>query len=125
MGAFFCASLEAKKITAPCDTERWALLMPQRVAFWIYWHAACLLYSGVTFHSHPRTSGSSAYKERACRRAESMGRSMCPAAGLQSLLESTHPHYSDEHGIARHAEDKARARTHFGGGTQRNTPGVK
>ena len=87
LGNFFCATLDARKVDV-ADDERWAWLMPHRVAVWIYWHAAVLvLRKGLTFFGHPRSAAGEAaapFKEGVLERAAQMGFSAPPraAAGM-------------------------------------------
>lgn len=84
LGDFFFASLEASLLPegAVTHSERWAWLMPHRVAVWIYWHAALLLWRGLAFNSHPRNVDGDAFKDRACKGAERVaGMVVTPAAG--------------------------------------------
>ena len=83
LGNFFCATLDARKVDV-ADDERWAWLMPHRVAVWIYWHAAILvLRKGLTFFGHPRSAAGEAaapFKEGVLERAAQMGFSAPPRA---------------------------------------------
>jgi DUF1365 family protein len=81
LGDFFHALLEARRVPPVADPARWAFAMPHRVAAWIYWHAALLLWRGLPFIGHPKSeSGPSAFKTRALSRAREAGRMRCPAA---------------------------------------------
>ena len=78
----------AIRLVDVADDERWAWLMPHRVAVWIYWHAAILvLRKGLTFFGHPRSAAGEAaapFKEGVLERAAQMGFSAPPraAAGM-------------------------------------------
>eukprot|EP00967_Tisochrysis_lutea_P001782 scaffold2263_cov33-Tisochrysis_lutea.AAC.2 len=81
MGRFFDASLRAQRIQPPKSSEWWAFLMPHKVAIWIYWHAVVLIWRGVTFLSHPKSSDPEAYKREILEQARDSGRLVCPALG--------------------------------------------
>jgi DUF1365 family protein len=74
-GHFFHASLDARRVNPPADVEAWAWLMPHRVTWWIYSHAAYLLWRGLPFLAHPKydEAGRNAYKQLAAKRAASAG----------------------------------------------------
>jgi len=78
---FFFAASSLRRVAPPADSQRWAFLMPQRVTVWIYWHAALLLWRGLTFYSHPKNTDPEAYKREAIERASAAGRLCCPTAG--------------------------------------------
>ena len=65
----------------PASSEVWAWLMPHRVAAWIYWHATLLLWAGVPFLPHPKSSDPAAYKRDILAKAEASGKTLCPAVG--------------------------------------------
>lgn len=81
MGSFFDATLRASRITPPASSERWAFLMPHKVAVWIYWHAAVLVWRGVSFLSHPKSVDPTAHKHETMENARRAGRLLCPALG--------------------------------------------
>ena len=79
LGDFFFASLDAKRVTCVPDLERWAWLMPHRVAVWIYWHAAVLvLRKGIAFHGHPKHAPGD-YRDLVRQSAASEAWGSCPA----------------------------------------------
>ena len=45
LGHFFHAILDVERVTPPADVELWAWLMPHKVTWWIYCHAARLLWT--------------------------------------------------------------------------------
>ena len=84
----FSARLSARRVAPPSLPEAWAWGMPHRVALWIYWQAALLLWKGVPFQSHPKygAAGGAAYRrdaaeaERPLRRVAAGARpGGCPA----------------------------------------------
>ena len=85
MGKFFRAALDLRRCPPPADPVRWAWLVPHRVSWWIYWHAAQLIVGkGLSFLQHPRRAEQAeqrAYKSRALQRAAAAGRLSCPAIG--------------------------------------------
>ena len=69
----------------PASSEVWAWLMPHRVAAWIYWHATLLLWAGVPFLPHPKSSDPAAYKRDILAKAEASGKTLCPAVGAAAV----------------------------------------
>eukprot|EP00908_Phaeocystis_cordata_P025670 Transcript_813.p1 GENE.Transcript_813~~Transcript_813.p1 ORF type:complete len:335 (-),score=115.65 Transcript_813:894-1841(-) len=87
MGHFFDAMLQATRLppeqaaAVSRRSEVWSWLMPHKVAVWIYWHAAVLMWRGLPFLSHPKAHGElEASKADVTERAAKAGRSTCPAA---------------------------------------------
>lgn len=81
LGDFFLATLDVKALPAGRvrDPERWAFLMPHRVAWWIYWHALVLLVrKGLPFHGHPKSVAGTDYRYELWSRANSEGWPACP-----------------------------------------------
>jgi DUF1365 family protein len=64
-GVVFRAALSARRVRVEGPPEGWAWGMPQRVALWIYWQAALLLWKGVPFQSHPKYARGGAYRRDA------------------------------------------------------------
>ena len=72
MGNYFIAELDCKKSSEPHQRNEYSSwknllkygFMPHRVAWWIYWHAAVLLWKGVPFVAPPT-------KEERAKRVES------------------------------------------------------
>jgi len=85
LGRFFDASLAARRVAQPASSEAWAWLMPHRVAAWIYWHATLLLWAGVPFLPHPKSSDPAAYKRDILAKAEASGKTLCPAVGAAAV----------------------------------------
>jgi DUF1365 family protein len=81
LGRFFDAALTARRIPPPASSERWAFLMPHKVAVWIYWHAAVLVWRGVSFLPHPKSADPTAHKQETMKSARRAGRLLCPALG--------------------------------------------
>lgn len=86
LGDFFDATLHARRVpperraALEARSEQWAWLMPHRVAVWIYWHAAVLLWRGLPFLSHPKSVGAlDASKARAETERAAMAGGGCPA----------------------------------------------
>ena len=75
MGHFFDARLDARPIAPPADVEAWAWLQPHRVTYWIYLHAASLMWRGLPFLAHPKydASGRDAFQALAKQRAAKAG----------------------------------------------------
>ena len=101
LGHFFDAALRAKRLppaqaaAASAQSERWAWLMPHKVAWWIYWHALLLLWRGLPFLSHPKSGsheGHAALKATATKRAAQAGRSACPALQAGAARQSACPY---------------------------------
>ena len=66
----FSARLSARRVAAPPLPEAWAWGMPHRVALWIYWQAALLLWKGVPFQSHPKYGAAGGAYRRDAAEAE-------------------------------------------------------
>ena len=84
-GDFFFASLNATAVSEPSDPERWAFLMPHKVAWWIYYHAAVLLLrKGLSFYGHPKNNAGADYRLPAATTIVDEGWSgACPALGAR------------------------------------------
>ncbi|ERM99299.1 hypothetical protein AMTRI_Chr02g253840 [Amborella trichopoda] len=57
LGNYFTATLQAKRLSKSLETqipELFFWLMPQKVAFWIYWQALKLWWKNVPFMQHPK-----------------------------------------------------------------------
>ncbi|XP_024356412.1 uncharacterized protein [Physcomitrium patens] len=94
LGNYFQAILKAKRVTRAVDPEAFTWIMPQKVAFWIYWQALQLMWKGVSFIPHPKYIDENDYRERAQKHpthacpafvkvdnTSSSSSSGCPAAG--------------------------------------------
>ena len=101
LGHFFDAALRATRLppaqaaAASAQSERWAWLMPHKVACWIYWHALLLLWRGLPFLPHPKSGapdGHAALKATAIKRAAQAGRSACPALQGAAARQSACPY---------------------------------
>ena len=101
LGHFFDAALRATRLppaqaaAASAQSERWAWLMPHKVACWIYWHALLLLWRGLPFLPHPKSGspdGHAALKATAIKRAAQAGRSTCPALQGAAARQSACPY---------------------------------
>ena len=81
LGDFFVATLDLRRVgpNRVGDADAWAFLMPHRVAWWIYAHAATLiLRKGLAFYGHPKSVAGEDYRLAPARAAAQQGWPACP-----------------------------------------------
>jgi len=94
LGDFFVATLELDAAPAERvgDADRWGYLMPHRVAWWIYWHAAVLLVrKGLAFNFHPKSSAGLDYRLAPSRKAAQQGWPACPVLAERDARDTGRP----------------------------------